>query len=292
MQIHQFELDASADHQENTLSDQYFFFYDDKKILSAWITRKLKDKLLVIAYQELIAGNMTIVDIKELAITPKSIKVSSDGTLSLTIKGGSLQVKLKVGSIQIKSTKAFEPYRQQWKNESLQFAGMKITDQVILEKRKIAKYTTTSKNYYGDLFMEESVLCMSTSNDTLASKPNLRPCMLIGNSRLSSQLEYIPCIHKNVFKIPIINFTLNYTLPASKVEILGWNMKQMQAIQIKFHADISKLDAINVVDSSTKEIENTILKDQSTIYNDCGSHIAILVDANRPYQFYCLQPDE
>ena len=119
MQIHQFELDASADHKENTLSDQYFFFYDDKKILSAWITRELKDKLLIIAYQELIAGNMTIVDIKELAITPKSIEVSSNGTLSLTTKGGSLQVRLKAGSIQLKSTKAFEPNRQQWKNETI-----------------------------------------------------------------------------------------------------------------------------------------------------------------------------
>ena len=216
---------------KNTLSDQYFSSMTIK-ILSAWITRELKDKLLVIAYQELIAGNMTIVDIKELAITPKSMEVSSNGTLSLTTKGGSLQVKLKAGSIQLKSTKAFEPYRQQWKNESLQFSGMKITDQVILEKRKLSKYTTTSKNYYGDLFMEESVLCMSASSDTLASKPNLRPCILIGNSRLSSQLEYIPCIHKDIFTIPIVSFTLNYTLPASKVEILGWNMKQMQAIQV------------------------------------------------------------
>ena len=291
MQIHQFELDAPIDQENNTLSDQYFFFYDEKRVLSAWITRILKDKLLIIVYQELMSGNMKIVDIKELATTPKSIEVSSSGILVLSTKGGSLQVKFKTGSIQLKATNNAEPNQKPWNNESLQFAGMKITDQVILKKRKLTKYTTTSKDYYGDLFMEESVLCSSANNDNLARKINTNPYILIGNGKLSTQLELIPCIHNNLFQIPIISFTLNYTLPTNRIEILGWNRRRLQAIQIECYADNSKLDTIDVVDSTTKELDNAILKDKSTLYNDYRSHMAILVDENRPYQFYCLKPD-
>ena len=82
---------------------------------------------------------------------------------------------------------------------------------------------------------------MSASSDTLASKPNLRPCMLIGNSRLSSQLEYIPRIAKMYSKLPIISFTLNYKL-RSKVE--SWDGTN-RCKQFKLDSmNISKLDKL------------------------------------------------
>ena len=68
MQIHQFEIDTRTKEAQDTASDRYYFFYDISRALSAWVTRKSGDKLLIIAYQASEERNMKIVDIKELSL--------------------------------------------------------------------------------------------------------------------------------------------------------------------------------------------------------------------------------
>ena len=107
MQIHQFEIDTRADEAYDTASDRYYFFYDKSKTLSAWVTRKSGDKLLIIAYQASQERNMKIVDINELANISKTIQITRNGELILGTKRGVLKLTLESAKIKIERNTNF-----------------------------------------------------------------------------------------------------------------------------------------------------------------------------------------
>ena len=139
MEIHQFELDTTKDEESNSLSDQYFFFYDRAEKLSAWITHKKRDKTLISAYQEEEKGKMQIVDIHELLVPSKTVNINSFGILHLGSKKGGLDLSLETGRIKSSAASSLTMSSMPWQEDSQQFAGMTITDQVRMGKKKLTK---------------------------------------------------------------------------------------------------------------------------------------------------------
>ena len=121
MQIHQFEIDTRADEAYDTASDRYYFFYDKSKTLSAWVTRKSGDKLLIIAYQASQERNMKIVDINELANISKTIQITRNGELILGTKRGVLKLTLESAKIKIERSEA-----KTWRKNEIMIAQVNI----------------------------------------------------------------------------------------------------------------------------------------------------------------------
>lgn len=287
MRIHEFELDTTKDEESNSLSDQYFFFYDKAEKLSAWIIRNKRDKILISAYQEEEKGTMQIVDIHELLAPSKTVNINSLGILHLGNKKGGLDLSLEAGKIKLSAASSSKMKIMPWQEEIQQFAGMKITDQVSIGEKKLTKYTTTSRDYYGNLFFEESILCLSTKD--CQSEHALDPLIIIGNSRFDSCLNLVKCTEVDLFSMPIINFAMNYTHLAEKLCIMAWNTQQLKAIQIDLHEN--NMGFIKTSDQCSINLNDARMKDRSTQYNDYKSRLVVLVDEDHPYRFYCVKKD-
>ena len=287
MEIHQFELDTTKDEESNSLSDQYFFFYDRAEKLSAWITHKKRDKTLISAYQEEEKGKMQIVDIYELLAPSKTVNINSFGILHLGNKKGGLDLILESGRIKLSAANSLTMNTMPWQEESQQFAGMKITDQVSMGKKKLTKYTTTSRDHYGNLFFEESILCLSTK--ACQSEHASDPLIIIGNSRFDSCLNLVKCAEIDLFDMPIINFAMNYTRLSDKLCIMAWNTRQLQATQ--FDLQDNNIEVIKISDQCSTQFKDVRMKDRSTQSSDHKSRLVVLVDEDHPYRFYCVKKD-
>ena len=289
MNIHQFELDTIVDENNDCSSDPHYFFRDKDSLLSSWRAQRKADKLLIIAYQELKRGLMEIVDIKELLTFPESVQITSLGTLLLNTKKGVLQLFLESRCIRLDATQATYPMIDPWKEENQQFPGMAITDQVSIRAKKLTRYTTTSRGFYGDPFLEESILCLLSKSNSEEGNAYATPLILVGNSRFDSQLKLIHCCQYSLFKIPILNFAMNHTHLSENIQLIGWNKCQMQAIQIKCRDDITA--PIQVTDESTREFKDIAIMERSTLYRDHPSRFVVLSDRERPYRFFCLETE-
>ena len=178
------------------------------------------------------------------------------------------------------------------KDSRLRFPGMKITDQVSFGKKILTRYTTTAKSYHGDPFIAESILCISTKEEFSHKNADAESLILIGSNKFDCQLNLIRRHNIKLFDIPIISFSVNFLFPSDKLELVGWNRTQIQAIRIDCHNQSEAIkETIKVVDVETKDIDSTILIDQSTQFNDYISKQVILVDKTKPYYFYCLSKD-
>ena len=287
MDIHQFELDITAEDNIESSSARYYFFCDKDDILCAWMARKKKDKLLILAYKELKKGRMEIVDIKELLTIPESIQITSFGTLLLNTQKGVLQLFLESRCIRLDATQATYPIIDPWTEENQQFPGMEITDQLSIGTKNLTRYTTIAKGYYGEPFQEESILCLSSKSNKSDDNSDLAPLILIGSSRFDSRLNLVYRSKDDLFQIPLINFSINYTHFSQKIHLLGWNRRQMQAIQIKYQDDNEMF--MQIVDKSLKEFKDMAIKERSTLYSDHASRFVVLSDIERPYRFFCIK---
>ncbi|MEC8738151.1 MAG: hypothetical protein VXX91_07960 [Planctomycetota bacterium] len=289
MDIHQFELDTAAEDNIESSSDRYYFFCDKDNILCAWMARKKKDKLLILAYKELKKGRMEIVDIKELLTIPESIQITSFGILLLNTQKGVLQLILESTHISLDATQATHPKINPWKEENQQFPGMEITDQLSIGTKKLTRYTTISKGYYGEPFQEESILCLSSKLNKVGDDINPAPLILIGSSRFDSQLNLVYRSKDDLFHIPLLNFSINYSHLSKKIQLLGWNRHQMQAIQIEYTEDNEV--SMQIVDEKSKEFKDMAIKERSTLYSDHASRFVVLSDMDRPYRFFCIKAE-
>lgn len=289
MKIHQFELDTTTDEvrASDSSSDQYFFFYDKHKILSAWIARKRKDKILILAYQEKEKGTMKIIDIQELLTAPESVHINALGTLLLVNKKGILCLSLEAEKIKSSAANSLKSIIKPWQEEIQNFPGMTITDQVVMGEKKLTRYTTISKDYYGDPFLEESILCLSEK--ACQSEHESDALVIIGNSKFNSHLNLIKCAKINLFDMPIINFAMNYTPLSNGLHILGWNKQNLQAIQIDYQEN--EREVIKKTDQYSIKFKEVTMKDRSTQYVDYTGRLVVLVDQEHPYRFYCLDMD-
>lgn len=288
MNIHRFELDVSEDEIDKESSTRYFFFHDKTGTLSTWKVRASKKKLLITAYQELIKGYMEIVEIKEVEISIQSIQIDTQGVLLLFTAKGCLKLELKTKNINIKSSDMQAPEDQRWSNDSLQFPGMKITYQTILNKQKLIKYTTSAIDHLGDPFLEESILCMSVAKNKSPTTTYSRPFLLIGHSRLDTELNLVEGSDKKIFDIPLTNFSINSFPRSNKLELIGWNRSKIQAVEISCEQIEENIEPIRIIDKCSRQLEDAVLKEQSTLYNDNVSQLVILVDKTQPYIFYLL----
>tara|TARA_A100001011_G_C14069799_1_gene739756 strand:+ start:20 stop:889 length:870 start_codon:yes stop_codon:yes gene_type:complete len=289
MKIHQFELDTTTDEvrASDSSSDQYFFFYDKHKILSAWIARKRKDKILILAYQEKEKGTMKIIDIQELLTAPESVHINALGTLLLVNKKGILCLSLEAEKIKSSAANSLKSIIKPWQEEIQKFPGMTITDQVVMGEKKLTRYTTISKDYYGDPFLEESILFLSEK--ACQSEHESDALVIIGNSKFNSHLNLIKCAKINLFDMPIINFAMNYTPLSNGLHILGWNKQNLQAIQIDYQEN--EREVIKKTDQYSIKFQEVTMKDRSTQYVDYTGRLVVLVDQEHPYRFYCLDMD-
>ena len=289
MKIHQFELDTTTAEvrASDSSSDQYFFFYDKHEVLSAWIARKRKEATLILAYQEKKKGTMEIIDIQELLTVAESIHINSLGTLLLVNKKGILCLSLEADKITLSAANSLQSIIKPWQEEIQQFPGMKITDQVSLGEKKLTRYTTFAKDYNGDPFLEESILCLSTK--ACQSGHESDAMVIIGNSKLNSHLNLIKCADVNLFNMPIINFAMNYTPLSTRIHILGWNKQKLQAIQVDCQENDREI--IQKTDQCSSAFKEVTMKDRSTQYVDYAGRLVVLVDQEHPYRFYCISMD-
>ena len=285
MRIHEFELDTTQEERGNSLANQYFFYHSEDKILSAWIAREEEEKVLIRAYREQQKGSMRLIDIQEVLTPIESLEINTSGTLILLSKNGALYLSLEEGKIQFRASNLPTQIIKALEEEKPIFPGMNITDQVIIRNKKLIKYSATSKDYYGNLFFEESILYQSTIKKQLEQAAT--PLIIIGNSRFDSSLNLAKCTESDIFDMPIINFSMHYTHLSEAVYLVGWNKKQLQAVQVDFPKD--KEDVIRIIDKDSIKFQNIALKDASTLCNDCSGRFVVLVDENLPYRFYCLQ---
>jgi hypothetical protein len=289
MKIHQFELDTTTDEERasDSSSDQYFFFYDKHKMLSAWIARKRKDKILILAYQEKEKGTMRIIDIQELLTIVESVNINALGTLLLVNNKGILCLSLEAKKIKLSAANSMKSMIKPWQKEIQQFPGMKITDQVSMGEKKLTRYTTIAKDYYGDPFLEESILCLSEK--ACQSEHESEALVIIGNSKFNSRLNLVKCTEVNLFDMPIINFSMNYTPFSNRLHILGWNKQKLQAIQVDCQEN--DREVIKKADQCSIKFKEVTMEDRSTQYVDYTGRLVVLVDQDHPYRFYCIDVD-
>lgn len=287
MEIKQFELEAAID-ASSELSDQYFFFYDKYNTLSAWISRRKRDKLLICAYQKKEKDIMHMIDIQELLVTPESVEIDASGSLLINTNRGTLCLNIKSGKISLDATSLSERKIKSWNEQKPQFPGMKITDQVSIGENNLTRYTTTSNDYYGNGLFEESILCLSAKKHQC--KNGSTPLIIIGNSRFDSRLNLVKHKAAKLFDMPIINFAMNYTHSPKILYLLGWNRKRLQAIQVA--PTMKNKSLIKIVQQRSTYFKDMKLKDRSTLYTDHGGRLVVLAEEERPYRFYYVHTNE
>lgn len=289
MKIRHFELESPDEIGLNiNFTPRHLFYYDKHNILNAWtIDKKKSNKSMIKAYQEVEAGKMDIVDIVELDTPNHFSNINIQGVLSLKTISGTLQIYLKDRKIQLIGTRThLFPQERAIKDQDNLFSGMEITDQCTINNTCIKRYESRARDFYGDLFFEEQILLATTkSNDKLGHDINQ---LLLGHSRLDNQCNLVKSMGINIFDIPICHFVMEYKRDIEELTIIGWNNQALQTTRISPQLT-SRSPTLAVQEKWSTSLKNTKLKDKSTYYTQQDSRLAILMNTDRPYQFYCLE---
>lgn len=293
MKLNPFTLDREIQSATADIPQEYFFYIDSNKILSAWIlTHKSNGRVDIRTYKEFKEGIMTMHDLIQLDTPTTKPRITADGQVVLQTQKGKLQANVTNNKIEIRSSRIQPQEKKNDTHETLSiFQGMKTTDRHKFDGYLVSRLETISQDFYGDSFFFESILLRSEiaqhpAHPNSAGSDQGR-IILQGSCKIDDQLNFVPCNNQAIFDFPIQDFIIQQNEQTGPLYLIGWNRHRLQSVELKQPSKESRRLSTETIDQIIFE-NNVNLKDKSTQYCDTLGRLAILVDAERPNNFYRL----
>lgn len=301
MRVDKFLLDVSNDGNSSaSQNEERFFFRDSESFLNAWIIHQdQKGCTIIKAFRASTSGSMVLQDLLKVEFTIKIIGHDSNGFLLAEAGQGLLRFNCQEGNIigraELGNNGIAQKVNSQDSIPTHLIAGMKESDCIRCNDLILSRQETFARDFNQEPFFLESLLLISTEHLPRIAG-DCHASVAIGNSQVDNNLNLISCMRQQPFKIPILNFTLDYRNANPTVLLIGWNRFSMQVISINRNQasrDLfsDQLDHLSDYEELIK-LEECLLVDESKPFVNNAGRIAVWKDMLNPGTFYTWNRDD